>query len=90
MTIYKNWGVLAHEKQPVYTCDNPITEAYDVVNVRLPDNWTAGANRYGETLIAVPNGKTYLGDEILTNWGDAPALRWYDGHTDRHIILEVI
>lgn len=88
--IYKSYGVLAHEKQPVYTFERPASEIYDPVEVDLPDGWIIAENTYGETIVESPHGVTYLGREILGNWGDAPAFRWHDGHTDRHIILEVI
>lgn len=88
--IYKSYGVLAHEKQPVYTFDRPASEIYDVISVRIPDGWSTAENAYGETIVESPEGIYYLGEEILGNWGDAPAFRWFDGHTDRHIILEVI
>lgn len=90
MTIYKSYGVLAHEKQPVYTFDAPASEIYDTVEVEFPDGWSVGENAAGETLVDSPHGITYRGKEILSNWGDAPAFRWNDGRSDRHIILEVI
>lgn len=90
MTIYRSMGVLTHEKQPVYTFDRPISEIYDTLNVKIPDRWCAAVNQAGEALVTAPDGKTYLGREILINWGDAPAFRWYDGRTDRHTVLEVL
>lgn len=90
MTIYKSYGVLAHEKQPVYSFDCPASEIYDEISVLVPYGWSISENTVGQTLVDSPDGITHLGNDILTNWGDAPAFRWYDGHTDRHIILEVI
>ena len=88
--IYKSWGVLAHEKQPVYTFDVPASDIYDKISIEIPDGWSISENTVGQTLVDSPDGITYLGYEILTNWGDSPAFRWHDGHTDRHIILGVI
>lgn len=90
MLIYKSYGVLAHEKQPVYTFDRPVSEIYEEISVLVPDGWRVAENTYGETIVESPHGIYYLGQEILTTWGDAPAFRWNDGRTDRHIILEVI
>ena len=90
MLIYKSYGVLAREKQPVYTFDRPASEIYDAISVLVPDGWSIGENAAGETLVESPDGITYRGKEILSNWGESPAFRWYDGHADRHVILEVI
>ena len=90
MLIYKSYGVLAHEKQPVYTFDRPASEIYDEISALVPDGWRTAENAYGETIVESPHGITYLGNEILTTWGDAPAFRWHDGRTDRHLVLEVI
>lgn len=29
--LFENWGVLAHEKQPVYTINRPVSDAYSLV-----------------------------------------------------------
>ena len=90
MTIYKSYGVLAHEKQPVYSFDRPASEIYDEISVIIPEGWSIEENGHGETIVDSPHGITYLGYEVLASWGDAPAFIWFDGRTDRHIILEVI
>lgn len=87
MKIYKSYGVLAHEYQPVYTAYVPASEIYDVVNVTLPDGWEEAEGVFGDTLIVSPDGETYLANKILTNWGDRPALIWYDNRQVRHKIL---
>ena len=89
MKVYKSYGVLAHEKQPVYTVDLPASEIYDVVNVDLPEGWGTAEGAMGDQLICSPEGDTYLASEILTNWGDRPALVWYDNRQEkRHVMLE--
>ena len=87
MKIYKSYGVLAHEYQPVYTVDGPAAEIYDVVNVTLPDGWEEAEGFFEDTLIVSPDGETYLANKILTNLGDRPALIWCDNRQARHKIL---
>ena len=87
MKIYKSYGVLAHEYQPVYTADVPASEIYDEVNVTLPEGWEVAEGAMGDTLLVSPDGKTYIGNEIISNWGDRPALIWYDNRQVRHKIL---
>ena len=87
MKIYKSYGVLAHEYEPVYTVGKPASEIYDEVNVTLPDGWEEAEGVFGDILIVSPDGKTYLANNILTNWGDRPALIWCDNRQNRHKIL---
>lgn len=82
MTIrfYASYGVLAHEKHPVFTLTKPANEdIHDIMEGTLPDGWTLTENVYGEPLLEATDGTTYLGRDILTNYGDDPVLRWYDG-----------
>lgn len=83
--LYESWGVLAHEKQPVYTVNCPVSDAYNLVEVELPH--VTGANDYGEPLLTL-DGSQYLLHEVLTNWGDKPALVWYDVQSTRRIMLD--
>ena len=62
--LYESWGVLAHEKQPVYTVNCPVSDAYNLVEVELPH--VTGANDYGELLITL-DGTQY---HIDVTWGD--------------------
>lgn len=87
---YANYGVLAHEKKPVFTISN--TSAYTTVNeeieITLPDNWGVCENNFGRKLIVNPDGETYIADEIISSYGGNPALIWYDGEKEHRIILE--
>lgn len=87
MKIYKSYGVLAHEYQPVYTADVPASEIYDEVNVTLPDGWEVAEGDFGDTLLVSPAGETHIGNEILSNWGDLPALIWCDNRQVMHRIV---
>ena len=85
--LYRSMGVLAHEHTPVYTMDAPASDYYDVVAVSLPDGWSVGSNAAGESLIYGPSGEVWLANQVVSNEGDSPALRWYDGSEDRVILL---
>lgn len=71
VTIYKSYGVLGHEKQPVYTWGAGASEIYDAIRVELPQ--VVGVNQFDEPLIEI-DGLTYALSEILTNRGDKPAI----------------
>lgn len=85
ITIYKSYGVLSHEKQPVYSYGSPASEIYDEITVELPGY--IGVNDYGEPMVDI-DGKRYLLSEVLRNYGDKPALLWYDGRRRHHIFLK--
>ena len=63
ITVYANYGVLAHEKTPVYTL-HPITGAYDKLSIQIPDDLYAGENHAGDVLLTI-GGDTYTLDEAL-------------------------
>ena len=85
--MYATYGVIAHEKQPVYTLDRPCGEIYDAYTLTAPEGWSFAESVSGDTLVESPDGTTYTGAEILTNWGDVPCFCWYDGHSDRRVML---
>ena len=80
--LYKSFGVLAHEKEPVYTYFTPASAAHDRVTVDIPQ--VIGMNEYDEPLVSL-DGRDYPLHDVLATVDDAPALRWYDGQ-DYHII----
>lgn len=85
--IFKSYGVLAHEKQPFYSVSAPASDIFDQISVKLPcKTWRNVMDEVGVTL----DGEDFLLCDVLTNWGDAPALVWMDStQTKHHIILEV-
>ncbi len=87
--IYKSYGVLAHEKQPFYSWMAPASEIYDLATVEIPETIYRGENISGNHLIML-GGCLYTLQEVLTNAGDAPALRWYDGHRFLEIVLREV
>lgn len=89
VNVYASYGVLAHEKQPVYTVGNPESDINEKITVDIPEKFSPCENEIGDILVTIDGG-IYTLHEVLTNKGDKPALRWYDGHFTRLQILEVI
>ena len=87
--LFESYGVLAHEKRPVYSDTVPASDAYNIITVEIPDEYPISENASGETLIDI-NGKTYMLYEVLTNNGDAPCLKWFDGDRHHRIMLKVL
>lgn len=87
---YANYGVLAHEKRTIFTVSTPDATATvnEEIEITLPDGWEASENNFGETLINTPEGETYIASDIISSWGDNPALSWYDGSNSHRITLE--
>jgi len=84
--LYASYGVLAHEKQPVFSDSASASEAYSVITVDIPDEYALSENCAGETLIEI-DGKTHLLRDVLTNVGDDPYLMWYDGKRTHSVEL---
>ena len=89
ISIYKSYGVLAHEKEPVYTYGNPASEIYDVVSVEIPETFKP-CEAVNDNILVHVGGYDYLINEVLTNVGDAPALGWWDGEKDVYRILRIV
>ena len=87
VTIYKSYGVLAHEKQPFYSVSAPASNIYDEIKAEMP--WKVWKNASGEPCVTL-GGVDYLVREILTNWGDDPALVWYEDDGKHHRLLKVV
>ena len=74
--LYASYGVLAHEKRPVFTTDYPATNAYDEIMVEIPyPVWRSTMNELGVTI----NGQDYL-----------PVLRWCDGQRIQTRLLKKV
>ena len=85
--LYKNYGVLAHEKEPYYTYLNPASDVYDRVTVDVPH--IVGVGDYGEYLVLL-GGTIYTLQDVLSTVDDAPALRWYDGRAYQIVTLPTV
>lgn len=79
--IYKSYGVLAHEKKPFYSECAPASDIFEQITVEIPfPTW----RNYQEKLGVTIDGTDYLLSDILTNWGDDPALGWADENRVKH------
>lgn len=77
-TIYANYGVLAHEKQTVYTT-NPISDVCDKLTVEIPDSLNPYITVMDEVGIDPDNaGCIGLSDVLTTATGNRPAVRYCD------------
>lgn len=85
--VYENYGVLAHEKKPVYSVGSPITEVYNELSLALPDGWEWCENAAGETMIESPDGILLPVRGTIVSWGDGIAIVYFDGYKSRHIII---
>ena len=83
--LYKNYGVLAHEKEPLYTYHAPVSEVYDRVTVDIPQ--VIGMNEYDEPIVSLEGMEYPLQDVLTTTMDGELALRWYDGQFYYDLIL---
>lgn len=81
LSLYKSYGVLAHEGHPVYSVHAPASDIFDRITVEVSDELIAGETEAGELLLTL-SGVDYPLDDTLTNAGDAPAICWSDGEKE--------
>ena len=86
MTVYCSYGVLCHEKRPVYSIHVPAGEIHDKEEINIPDEIILGKNEFDEPILLL-DGMKYLLSEALTNAGDKPVIRWHNGQTYKTISL---
>lgn len=88
VTIYANYGMLAHEYTPVFTLDSPISRPYDRLVVEIPDStqdengeiWVKLPGRKGQKPQTLKIGEMYpYTAELVAGKKDAPVLKWYAG-----------
>lgn len=85
--IYASYGILAHEKEPLYTFGAPAGEIHDELTVEVPH--VVGYNDFDEPFLDL-YGMTYRLTEVLSNKGDNPALIWCNDQGKHFEILEVL
>lgn len=78
ISIYKSYGVLSHEKEPFYSYTAPASDIYDVISVEIPETFKPYETECDNICVTIGKYPRLL-NEVLTNAGDAPALRWSDG-----------
>lgn len=82
--LYKNYGVLGHEKEVIYTYFMPASEVHDRVIVDIPQ--VVGMNSYDEPMVSL-DGSNYHLQDVLIAVNNMPALGWYDGQNYHVMIL---
>ena len=83
---YKSYGVLAHEKRPFYSVCAPASEIYDKINLAIPAEFEVFETVSGMPAVVI-NGQKYLVNEILTNYGEKPALVYVGDDNKSHRIM---
>ena len=88
--IYANYGVLAHEKQPVYTtapeATATVSEPFYII---IPDAMKPYVTEGGQIALILPDGfGPYLLAECLaTGQDDMPVITWIDKNEERRVYL---
>lgn len=86
--VYANYGVLAHEKETVYTtAPHEYATLSEPILIDLPASVNPRENAFGEILVDL-SGMTYLLFEVLNGAKGDVALKWFDGKTYRTILVE--
>lgn len=82
---FANYNVLTHEKQTIFTVSHkhPYATFSEVIEIILPINYQVFKNEYGEILITIPEGETYIADEIISSWKNKPVLGWYNKENNK-------
>lgn len=92
VTIFANYGTLAHEKETVYSMC-PTTAIYEELTVILPDEIYAGENHAGEILVDFDgSGCLYPFSRLLCNHNhNGPALVVPSpGKHTKYVDLEIV
>lgn len=75
LKIYANSGVLAHEKQTVYTYANKESDVCEEIYIEVPEGFKVYDQSDGMGIIlSTDDGYDYTVDELLGNINDAPVL----------------
>lgn len=85
-TIYANYGVLAHERQTIYTADNQhvYAKCSDRITIEIPDKFHPYVIA-DDSIALMINGIPYMLYEVLaTTADDNPCFMWYND-SGRHI-----
>lgn len=82
---FANYNVLTHEKQAIFTVSqkHPYATFSEMIEIILPTEYQVFKNEYEEILITIPEGETYIADEIISSWKNKPVLRWYNKENNR-------
>lgn len=75
-TIYRNYGVLAHEKQNVYATYP--SEINDEIEVEIPEELNPYETESGEICIKPESSDFHLIRDVICSRTGKPAVAWYD------------
>lgn len=85
-TIYANYGVLAHEKQTVYST-SPVSDVHEKLTVEIPASLNPYTTVMGEVGIEPDGyGCTGLAEVLTTTRGNRPAVKYMDRNNKLHIV----
>ena len=74
--MYRNYGILGHEKSPVYSLSP--SEICDKVTVYIPNRFRPHWTVEGNVSLVLSGDRYLLTDVIQTDRNDAPYLAWHD------------
>lgn len=83
---YVNYGVMAHEKQTLFTmepCEDGVSEK---IELYIPDEFELTENQTRSILVNTPDGTCYMLHEILSSKDDNPIFRWWDKNGKYNIV----
>lgn len=93
-TIFANYGVLAHEKQVIYTATAPHAhaDAAEQVTVDIPEDYHPYETELCGVAVLLGQHKTpyLLNEALVTMQGNRPGLRWYEDGGEHRKMLAVI
>lgn len=75
---FANYGMLAHEKEPVFTLHRLVSEISDEIEIEIPDEFKISQNYSGEYLIDIPGKHTYLLRDVISTYKKECVLEWRD------------
>lgn len=87
--IYAEYGVLAHEKKPVWREGR--SDIWDNYTVEIPEGWETAENEAGDILLTNPEGQTFFPRQLLISDAEKPQFLYLDKNGHRKCIdLKII
>lgn len=88
--IYANYGVLAHEKVPVYTivpCEHAVVS--EPFFISIPVSLHPYMTKSGEVALEIANtfAPILLSETLITGADGMPRIRWIDRNGARHTFI---
>lgn len=88
--IYENYGVLAHEKEPVYTvapCEHAVVSKPFYISI--PESLHPYMTQSGEVALEIENtfAPYLLSEALITGTDGMPRIQWIDKSCVRHAFI---